>query len=113
MIKRAFWTVARGSMVGYVEAVGTSGILFSNKSFSFRPTTSNLSNHGQIIDISVSKYAENAVPLLEQAMKSRTPVTITCSQDLFDWPTKGSMSGQMHLRDVKIDSLIADITLKT
>ena len=109
---RNFWTAASGTMVGYVENLGKNGILFTNRCIHFRQTTSNLSNHGELMNISLEKYANNnQLNTIQHAMKNRLPVTIQYEQDLTNFPTYGEIAGQYHLKDIKIDHSIPDVVI--
>ena len=102
ILKRCFWTISKGQIVGYIEQAGTEGVIFSNKYMSFRPTTSNASSHGNILDISISKYAEDKLPMIQEAMQKRLPVTIEYEQDLIGSPRVGSILEQVHLKSIKM-----------
>ncbi len=110
-----FWTVARGSSVGYVEAVGSKGVLFTNKCMVFRPTSSNMAAHGDsVMHVSVPKYAtdeDSQIALVEDVMRRRLPVTITWSQDWIDWPWNGETFLQMHLHKVSVDRSVTDLSV--
>jgi len=95
-------------MVGYVEQVGTMGVIFTHKYINFRPTTSNLSNHGNIISISLSKHAEDKVPILKEAMDKRLPVSIDYSGDLIGSPRVGDLCDPIYLIEATIDHKIVD-----
>ena len=109
--KRSFWTIAKGTIVGYVEEMGTQGVFFTNQYISLRPTTSNLASNGDVLNVSVSKFGGSFTPVLEEAIRKRLPVTVTYSKDLFGWPSHGEITEQIYLHDVKIDAAIADVSI--
>uniref|UniRef100_A0A6C0JSX6 Uncharacterized protein n=1 Tax=viral metagenome TaxID=1070528 RepID=A0A6C0JSX6_9ZZZZ len=113
-LSRSFWTISSGTMVGYVENLGKNGILFSNRCIHFRQTTSNLSNHGELMNISIEKcMTQNPECLytIQNAMENRQPVTIHYELDLLNRPTNGEVVGQYFLKYIKIDHSISDVVI--
>ena len=106
--RKNFWTVSKGRIVGYVEQMGTVGIMFTHKYIHLRPTTSNLSNHGQILSISLSKFAEEKEPILREAMNKRLPVTVEYTEDLIGSPRVGFVLEAFYLKEASIDHKIVD-----
>lgn len=73
--KRQFWTIYKGNMVGYIEGMGNTGILFKNNEITFRQTSSNLAN-GQEWRMSIEKISESDIKPLTQFIQMKIPKKI-------------------------------------
>lgn len=95
---RPFWTLSRQKIIGYIESVGSQGLIFTNDFIMFRETSSNLS-HGNIFNVSIEK-CNNDKQQLTEYMNSRTHVCVECNQQLFSNPTKGNITEQIFATQI-------------
>jgi hypothetical protein len=110
VLKRNFWTIGKGTEVGYIAYVGSYGLLISNKCMGFRPTTSNLSSSNHICKVSLEKLPKDKLPLLQKAFKHRLPVSCEYENEVFNSPTKGDILCTSYAIDIQIDAMIREDT---
>lgn len=88
---RSFWTLHRGTHVGYIEAIHACGFIFKNDGIDFRQTSSNIA-HGELVDLSIEKMntkKPTADTVAIQYIRPRQSVIIEAQTDLLGLPWKG------------------------
>ena len=88
--KRQFWNLCRGRSIGFVESIYKGGVLIQTEFASFRETSSNLSN-GEVREFSISKLPDYDRRLLENCLKTKTPIMVEWSKELIGSPFKGDV----------------------
>lgn len=98
VIKRNFWTVAKGDAIGYIENVGHNGTFINNPMIYFRETSSNLSN-GEVFNVSTVDLHQSE-ETLRKYMRDRKPVYVKYNQQLFSFPTRGNILEQYFATEI-------------
>jgi hypothetical protein len=99
---RSFWTLHRGTHVGYIEAAHTSGLIFKNDGIDFRQTSSNVA-HGEKIDLSTEQMTTKkptADTVTNQYIRPRQSVVVEVQQDLFGLPWKGPIFNPQYVLSI-------------
>jgi len=88
---RSFWTLHRGTHVGYIEAAHASGFIFKNDGIDFRQTSSNIA-HGELVHLSTEQMdtkKPTADIMAIKYIRPRQSVIIEAQTDLLGLPWKG------------------------
>jgi len=102
---KKIWTTAQGSSIGYLESLGTVGIIFTHNFVNFRQTSSNLA-HG--VPSQLSTYYVNVnEEYIQQLINDKRHVCIEFNEQMFCLPTRGYIFGQLFVTAIyPIDSSV-------
>ncbi len=102
-IARAFWTLSKGTKVGYIESIYRDGFIFSTDYITFRETSSNLAQ-GDVLELSTSLISRETKETMKLAkrMRQRTFVSIEYSQHFVGSPLNGDIRFPVYLHHIDV-----------
>lgn len=100
---RAFWTLSKGTKIGYIESIYKDGFIFQTDYITFRETSSNLAQ-GDVLELSTSLISRETKETMKLAkrMRHRTFVSIEYSVHLMGSPLNGDIGYPMYLHHIDV-----------
>lgn len=98
--KRTFWTIAKGTSVGVIEASYKAGFVIHANYINYRETNSKFSSN-KTIKLNTRWLSKEDVDRVDRILVNREQVCIEFKMELLSSPLKGEFLGESYITRIK------------